>query len=42
MFFRDVPATVHHVQLIGKIVLRALTPLRGAILAEDGRQQSAR
>lgn len=34
MFFRDIPATVHHVQLIGKIVVRALTPLRDAILAD--------
>lgn len=36
MFFRDLPATVHHVQLAGKIVVRALTPLRDAILAEPG------
>ena len=34
MFFRDLPATVHHVQLIGRIVVRALTPLRGVILAD--------
>ena len=36
MFFRDLPATVHHVQLIGRIVVRALTPLRDAILADKG------
>jgi len=34
MFFRDLPVTVHHVQLIGRIVVRALTPLRDAILAD--------
>jgi hypothetical protein len=36
MFFRNLPATVHHVQLIGRIVVRALTPLRDAILADQG------
>ena len=36
MFFRDLPSTVHHVQLIGRIVVRALTPLREAILADKG------
>ena len=36
MFFRDLPATVHHVQLIGTIVVRALIPLRDAILADKG------
>jgi hypothetical protein len=36
MFFRDLPATVHHVQLIGRIVVRALTPLRDTILADEG------
>ena len=36
MFFRDLPATVHHVQLIGRIVVQALTPLRNAILADKG------
>ena len=34
IFFRDLPATVHHVQLIGRIVVRALAPLRDAILAD--------
>jgi len=34
MFFRDLPVTVHHVQLIGKIVVRALNPLRDTILAD--------
>jgi hypothetical protein len=36
MFFRDLPATVHHVQLIGRIVMGGLTPLRDAILADQG------
>lgn len=36
MSFRDLPATVHHVQLVGRIVVRALTPLRDAILADKG------
>jgi hypothetical protein len=36
MFFRDLPSTVHHVQLIGRIVVRGLTPLRDAILAGNG------
>lgn len=36
MFFRDLPATVHHVQLIGRIVVRALAPLRDAILTGKG------
>ena len=36
MFFRDVPATVHHVQLIGKIAVGGLVPLRDVILAGDG------
>lgn len=35
MFFGDLPGTVHHVQLIGRIVVRALTPLRDAILADS-------
>lgn len=36
MFFRDLPGTVHHVQLVGKIVVQALTPLRDTILANRG------
>lgn len=36
MFFRDLPSTVHHVQLIGRIVIRALAPLRNAIRADHG------
>jgi hypothetical protein len=36
MFFRDLPVTVHHIQLIGRIVVRALTPLRDALLADQG------
>jgi hypothetical protein len=36
MFFPDLPSTVHHVQLIGRIVVHGLTPLRDAILADTG------
>ena len=35
MFFGNLPGTDHHVQLIGIIVVRALTPLRDAILADS-------
>jgi hypothetical protein len=34
MVFNGLPSTVHHVQLIGKIVVRGLIPLRDVILAE--------
>jgi hypothetical protein len=36
MFFGDLPSTVRHVQLVGRIVVRALTPLRDAILTGKG------
>jgi hypothetical protein len=36
MVFRNLPSTVHHVQLIGKIVRRALNPLRDRIMSEGG------
>jgi len=41
MHFRDLPGTVHHVQLIGKIVVRALTPLRNTILADNSAANQA-
>jgi hypothetical protein len=34
MTFNGLPSTVHHVQLIGRIVVRGLIPLRDVILAE--------
>jgi hypothetical protein len=42
MFFRNLPGTVHHVQLIGKIVVRALTPLRDKVLADEGATDNGR
>jgi hypothetical protein len=37
LFFGDIPAAVHHLQVIGRIVVRALAPLRDAIEADGGR-----
>jgi hypothetical protein len=42
MFFRNLPGTVAHVQLIGKITVRALAPLRDKILADEDVTETGR